>query len=121
MRALLVIDAQPLLGDVLHLLDALEHVGDEHLVPIGAAKPLDVGVLIGLTRLDVVELESNSGSRWATCSTSLANATGSEVSEARSALDMTSYFFASIVVVLVQPFPRTCTRVLLAMAALLLT
>ena len=57
MRALLVVNAQPLLGDVLYLLVALEHVGVQHLVPIRAVEPLDVGVLVGLAWLDVIELD----------------------------------------------------------------
>ena len=48
MRSLLVVDAQPVLGDVLNLLDALEHIGVQDLVAVRAVEPLDVGVLVGL-------------------------------------------------------------------------
>jgi hypothetical protein len=46
MQSLLVVFAQPVLGDLAHLLDGFEHVGIEHLVSIGLVEALDEGVLI---------------------------------------------------------------------------
>lgn len=48
MRAWLVVFAQPLFGNVLYLLDGLERVGIEHLVPINSVEALNVGALVWL-------------------------------------------------------------------------
>lgn len=48
MRALLVVFAQPLLDEVLHLFDRLEQVDIEYLVPVSSVEALDVGVLVWL-------------------------------------------------------------------------
>lgn len=55
MGSVLVVLGQPVLGDGLHPLDRVEQIGIEYL---GAKRPvelLDVGVLVGLAGLDVVQ------------------------------------------------------------------
>ena len=53
MRALLVVNAQPLVGDGPQLGDRFEEVRVEHLGPIAPIEAFDVRVLIRLARLNV--------------------------------------------------------------------
>jgi hypothetical protein len=46
MGPLLVVFAQPGVGDLAHLLDGLEHVGIEDLITVGLVEALDEGILI---------------------------------------------------------------------------
>ena len=55
MRPLLVVDPQPCHGQRLQLGDRLKEMGVEHLRAITPVEPLDVGILVGLARLDVVD------------------------------------------------------------------
>lgn len=48
MGLLLVVFAQPAIGDLVHLLDGFEHVSIENLIAIGLVEALDEGVLVGL-------------------------------------------------------------------------
>ena len=54
MRPLLVVNAQPSLGDGPEFGDRFEEMGVQHFGAIAAIEALDVRVLIGLARLDVV-------------------------------------------------------------------
>ena len=54
-RPLLVVDPQPCHGQRLQLGDRLKEMGVEHLRAIAPVEPLDVGILVGLARLDVVD------------------------------------------------------------------
>ncbi len=56
MRPLLVVNDEPALGQRACLRQRLEEMRIEHLGAIGAIEALDVGILIGLARLDVVEV-----------------------------------------------------------------
>jgi hypothetical protein len=52
MRTALVVAEQPVLGDVLDLLNRLEQVRIEHFRAVGSVETFDVGVLVRLTRFD---------------------------------------------------------------------
>lgn len=61
MRSFLVVDPEPGVAYVAHLLEILEHVGVEHLLAETAVEAFDVGVLVGFpglngTRFDAVSL-----------------------------------------------------------------
>ena len=58
MRSVLVVLGQPVVGDGLDLLDGIEQPGVEHFGPEGAVEALDVGVLVGLAGLDVVQRDA---------------------------------------------------------------
>ena len=48
----LVVGLQPPLGQLPNLAQALEQMNVEHFLPVRAIEPLDIGVLVGLARLD---------------------------------------------------------------------
>jgi hypothetical protein len=52
-RATVVVSPEPLCGEVLGLLNAVDDVIIPPFMPDGAVVALDVGVLLGLTGLDV--------------------------------------------------------------------
>jgi hypothetical protein len=52
---LVVVGSQPFLGDPVHLRDELVEVGVEHLGSIAAVEPFDIGILIRIGRLVVVD------------------------------------------------------------------
>ena len=54
MRPLAVVDPQPGVGQRPQFGDRLEEMRIEDFCPVAAIEPLDVGVLIGLARLNVV-------------------------------------------------------------------
>ncbi len=55
MRSVLVVVGQPVVSDGLNLFDGVEQVGVEHFRSEFLVEPFDVGVLVGLARLDVVQ------------------------------------------------------------------
>ena len=57
MRSLLVVNDEPVLGQFADLRQRLEEMRIEHLGAIAAIEALNEGVLIGLSRLDVVEID----------------------------------------------------------------
>ena len=57
MWALLVIFRDPQFSDFAHLFERIEQVCIQHLLAVGAIESLDKGILVGLTRLDVVQLD----------------------------------------------------------------
>lgn len=54
-RPLLVVLDHPAVGDLPDLVEAGEQVQVEHLLAIAAIKALDVGVLVRLARLDILD------------------------------------------------------------------
>jgi hypothetical protein len=50
-----VVDLEPGLGDLAHLLEGVEEIGVEDLFAEVATEPLDEGVLIRLPRLDIAD------------------------------------------------------------------
>ena len=57
MWALLVIFRDPQFSDFAHLLKRIEQVCVQHLLAVGAIESLDKGILVGLARLDVEQLD----------------------------------------------------------------
>ena len=57
MRPLLVVNDEPALGQRADLRQRLEEMRIEHLGAIAAIEALDEGILIGLSRLDIVEVD----------------------------------------------------------------
>jgi len=55
MGPMVVVAVQPVGCHFTHLLQAVEDVAIEHLGAVGLVEAFDIGVLRGLTRLDVVE------------------------------------------------------------------
>ena len=55
MRSVFVVLGQPVIGDGLDLFDGVEQVSVEHLGSECPVEAFDVGVLIGLAGLDVVQ------------------------------------------------------------------
>ena len=55
MGAFLVVDGDPLASNFPNLPERLEHVSIQDLMPESTVKAFDVGILIRLTRLDLVE------------------------------------------------------------------
>ena len=53
MRALCVVDLEPLLGDQSYLSEHLEDVGGQHSLPIRPVEPVDKRVLLRRARLGV--------------------------------------------------------------------
>ena len=67
MGAFLVVDGDPLASNFPNLPERLEHVSIQDLMPESTVKAFDVGILIRLTRLDLVELHALSpGTRRST-------------------------------------------------------
>lgn len=50
MGPLLVVVDQPVVSDLLYLVDGLEHVGAEHFFAVGLVEPLDERILVRLAR-----------------------------------------------------------------------
>lgn len=59
MRSVFVVLGQPVVGDGLDLPGGVEQPGVEHLGAEGAVEALDVGVLVGLAGLDVVQRDAS--------------------------------------------------------------
>ena len=57
MRPLLVVLDEPIIRDLLHLLDRFEDVGVEHLGPVRPVEALDERVLIRLAGFDEAQLD----------------------------------------------------------------
>ena len=57
-RAVVVVSPEPLRGVILCLLDAFDDVLVEPFMPDGAVVALDLGVLLGLARLDVLNSDA---------------------------------------------------------------
>lgn len=57
-----LLDAQQLLGNVLDLFIAVEHMGIEHFLLVRSVEPLDGDILVGLARFDVVESDASARS-----------------------------------------------------------
>ena len=55
MGPLFVVLLHPLRTDLAHLIQRLKYLGVEYLMPDGAIEPFNVGVLIGLTGLNMPE------------------------------------------------------------------
>ena len=55
MRSVVVVSVQPVGGHVPDLLQRIEHVAVQHLGAVGLVEALDIGVLGGFARLDVIE------------------------------------------------------------------
>jgi len=53
MRPLVIVFQQPAAGNLPGLVQAVEEVQVQHLIPVGPVETLDIGVLIGLSPLDV--------------------------------------------------------------------
>jgi hypothetical protein len=53
-----VVHLKPFGAELAHLVEILEHVGVEHFVAEAAVVALDVGVLIGLARLNVTRIDA---------------------------------------------------------------
>lgn len=55
MRSVVVAAVQPVGSHVAHFLQAVEHVAVEHLGAVGLVESFDIGVLRGLSGLDVLQ------------------------------------------------------------------
>lgn len=55
MGAMVVVSVQPVGRHVTHLLQAIEYAAVEHLGTVGLVESFDIGVLRGLSGLDVIE------------------------------------------------------------------
>ncbi len=58
MRTILVVVVDLFLGNVSHLLERFKDVGIEYFVAISAVKTFNKGILLGLARLDKLELDA---------------------------------------------------------------
>jgi len=56
-RSDLVVALDPFGGDFPHLLQGIEHIGAQHLLVVGSVEAFDIGVLVGLARLDESQLD----------------------------------------------------------------
>lgn len=57
MGTFLVVHDHPFLSDLSDLVKTLEQISVQYLLPIGSVEAFDVGVLIGLPRLYVADLD----------------------------------------------------------------
>src|SRR5947209_1420694 len=57
MRTDLVVTMQPVARDLPHLLEGIKQVRTQHLFAVSAVEALDVGVLVGLARLNEADLD----------------------------------------------------------------
>lgn len=57
MGSLLVVILDPIGTDAPDLVQILEEVGIEHFLTVGTAESFDVGILVGLTRLNISRLD----------------------------------------------------------------
>ena len=57
MGPLLVVTLQPFRGDLLDLIERLEHIGIEDFSAVRSIEPLDEGILIRFSGLDVPQLD----------------------------------------------------------------
>ncbi len=55
MGSVMVVAMQPIGRHIAHVLQAVEDVAIEHLVAVGLVESLDIGVLSGFARLDVLQ------------------------------------------------------------------
>lgn len=55
MRPLVVVPTQPISGHVPDLLQVVEHKAVQHFGAVRSVESLDIGVLCGFLRLDVIE------------------------------------------------------------------
>ena len=62
----MVIPVEPVLSHLPDLLQGLEHVAVQHLGAVGLVESLDIGVLRGVSWLDVIDADSEvtDGSGW---------------------------------------------------------
>ena len=58
MRTILVVAVDPFLSNFTNLLERFKDVGIEYFMAIGAVKAFNKGILLGLTRLDKLELDA---------------------------------------------------------------
>jgi hypothetical protein len=58
MGSVFAVLTQPVLGDLAHLFHRSEQVGVQHLGAVCPVEPLDIGVLVGLARFDVVQRDA---------------------------------------------------------------
>ena len=70
MGAFLVVDRDPLVGDLTDLGEIFKEIGIQDFMPIGSIEPFYKSVLAGLARLDVTQLDAIVFAPLNQCSTS---------------------------------------------------
>ncbi len=58
MRTILVVAVDPFLGNFTNLLERFKDMGIKHFMTVGAVKAFNKGILLGLARLDKLELDA---------------------------------------------------------------